>query len=59
MHRPSNEAPHETRATAAAGAMLLLAAACTTLWTAIGKLKKDATCTGAGTGIQWTGHLAP
>jgi hypothetical protein len=28
-------------------------------WLAIGKLKEDATCTVAGTGIEWTGHLAP
>ena len=28
-------------------------------WTAIGKLKEDATCSVEGTGIQWTGHLAP
>lgn len=28
-------------------------------WTAIGKLKEDATCAVESTGIQWTGHLAP
>lgn len=28
-------------------------------WTAIGKLKEDATCSVEGTGVQWTGRLAP
>jgi hypothetical protein len=28
-------------------------------WMAIGKLKEDATCTVEGTGVQWTGRLAP
>jgi hypothetical protein len=28
------------------------------LQTAIGKLQEDASCTVAGTGVQWTGHLA-